>query len=212
MFFFAPNHYTELCEIMARHGSDKGGYRGIGQHNYTPYYHRLFSGIRHTASAVFEFGIGSTSADIRHTMGPNGTPGASLRGWREYFPNANIYSADIDKSILSPEYRIFKFFCDQTNGSSIANLWQTPELKDKLFDVIIEDGLHVFEAQTLFMEMSLSKVKPGGIYVCEDVPDADFPRWENTLRSLAAKSPGKTFQMVKIDNPRNKWNSLIVVR
>ena len=212
MFFFAPNHYTELCEIMARYGSDKGGYRGIGQHNYTPYYHRLFSGIRHTASAVFEFGIGSTSADIRHTMGPNGTPGASLRGWREYFPNANIYSADIDKSILSPEYRIFKFFCDQTNRSSIANLWQIPELKDRLFDVIIEDGLHVFEAQTLFMEMSLSKVKPGGIYVCEDVPDADFPRWENTLRSLAAKSPGKTFQIVKIDNPRNKWNSLIVVR
>jgi len=212
MFFFAPNYYTELCEIMTRHGSDKGGFQGIGQHNYTPYYHRLFSGIRYTSNAVFEFGIGSTRQDIKHTMGPNGTPGASLRGWREYFPNANIYSADIDTNILDPEYRIFKFFCDQTKRESIEKLWQAPELKSVQFDVVIEDGLHVFEAQSLFMEMALTKIKSGGIYVCEDVPDADFPQWENTLRSLAAKSPGKTFQIVKIDNPRNKWNSLIVVR
>lgn len=212
MFFFAPNHYTELCEIMARHGSDKGGYRGIGRHNYTPYYHRLFGGIRHTASAVFEFGIGSTRADIKHTMGPNGTPGASLRGWREYFPNANIYSADIDPNILEPEYRIFKFLCDQTDPASIEKLWQAPELKDVSFDIIIEDGLHVYEAQSLFMEKSLAKVKAGGIYVCEDIPDTDFPRWEKSLRALAAKSPGKTFQIVKIDNPRNNWNSVIVVR
>lgn len=212
MFFFAPNHYTELCEIMARHGSDKGAYRGIGKHNYTPYYHRLFSGMRHTASEVFEFGIGSTSEDIKHSMGAGGTPGASLRGWREYFPNANIYSADIDKAILQPEYRIFKFFCDQTKSESIEAMWQAQEMKNLQFDIIVEDGLHVFDAQTLFMEKSLPKVRTSGIYICEDVPDEDFPRWKIFLRTMARKFAGKTFQIVKIDNPKNEWNSLIVAR
>lgn len=212
MFFFSPSHHTELCEIMVRHGSDKGGYRGIGQHNYTPYYHRLFSGIRQTASAVFEFGIGSTRSDLQHTMGADGTPGGSLRGWREYFPNANIYSADIDRNILQPEYRIYKFYCDQTNPDSIDALWQVTEMKDLLFDVVVEDGLHVFEAQSLFMEKSLGKLKPGGIYVCEDVPDKDFPKWRERLRVMAAANPNKMFQIVKIDNPKTEWNSLIVVR
>lgn len=211
MFFSAQNTFTELCQIMAKHGSDKGAYHGIGRHNYTVYYHKLFSEIRDSVDSVFEFGIGSTRSDIPHTMGASGRPSASLRGWREYFPNANIYSADIDKEILQPEYRILKFFCDQTNEQSIESLWNLPELVNKTFDFIIEDGLHVFEAQYLFMKKSLSKVRPGGVYICEDVPDADFERWKLRLCELAEKFPNKCFELVKIKNPRNEWNSIIAV-
>jgi hypothetical protein len=184
MFFSAQNKLTELCQIMAKYGSDKGAYQGIGRHNYTVYYHKLFSEIRDSVDSVFEFGIGSTRSDVPHTMGASGRPGASLRGWREYFPNANIYSADIDREILQPEYRILKFFCDQTSEQSIEALWNMPELVNKTFDFIIEDGLHVFEAQYLFMKKSLNKVRSGGVYICEDVPDLDFDRWKNCLVEL----------------------------
>ena len=39
-------------------------------------------------------------------MGSEGVPLASLRAWRDYFKNANIYGADIDKGILKDEERI----------------------------------------------------------------------------------------------------------
>ena len=212
MLFTSRNNLTELCRIMAKHGSDKGAYQGIGRHNYTVYYHRLFNQIRDSVNSVFEFGIGSTRSDIPHTMGVAGRPGASLRGWREYFPNANIYAADIDKEILQPEYRILKFSCDQTDPNSIDALWRLPELAHKTFDILIEDGLHVFEAQYLFMQKSLHKVRRGGFYICEDVPDKDFERWKVCLRGLADEYPEKNFELVKIDNPQNEWNSIIVVK
>jgi hypothetical protein len=197
---------------MAKHGSDKGAYQGIGQHNYTVYYHQVFSKLRDSVKNVFEFGIGSTRSDISHNMGLSGKPGASLRGWREYFRSANIYAADIDKTILQPEDRIFKFFCDQASLNSIEALWQNPELVHKNFDIIVEDGLHVFEAQYLFMKNSLHKLKDGGFYICEDVRNKDFKRWESCLKDLAEDYPEKTFELIKIDNPHNCWNNIIVIR
>ena len=212
MLFTSHETRTDLCRIMARHGSDKGAFAGIGRHNYTLYYHRLFGGIRDAVNAVFEFGIGSTRADIPHTMGKAGRPGASLRAWRDYFPNANIYAADIDRDILHPEYRILKFFCDQTDPASIEALWNLPELATKTFDIVVEDGLHEFEAQSRFMKQSLYKVRENGVYICEDVLDKDFGRWQGCLRTLAREHPTRIFEIVKIDNPHNDWNTLIVVR
>ncbi|MFM8982728.1 MAG: hypothetical protein ACKOLA_07445, partial [Spartobacteria bacterium] len=176
------------------------------------YYHSLFSDIREAVDSVFEFGIGSTRPEIRHNMGASGKPGASLRGWRDYFPNANIYAADIDKGILEPDYRIFKFFCDQTDETSIDALWRMPELEGRTFDIMIEDGLHVFEAQLLFMKKSLHKVRRGGYYICEDIPDADFEKWRTALRSLAGEHTGKSFELDKIDDPKNEPFSLVVVK
>lgn len=212
MFFTSHENLTDLCRIMARHGSDKGAFVGIGRHNYTLYYHRLFAEIRGAVNAVFELGIGSTRADIPYTMGAAGTPGASLRGWREYFPNANIYAADIDRAILQPEYRILKFFCDQADPASIAALWNLPELGTQTFDIIIEDGLHEFEAQYRFMKQSLHKVRENGVYICEDVRSEDFDRWKGCLRALAQENPARSFEIVTLDNPHHGWNSLIVVR
>lgn len=212
MLYSSHETQTELCRIMVKHGSDKGGFAGIGRHNYTLYYHRLFADKRAVIDSVFECGIGSTRSDIPYTMGEDGTPGASLRAWRDYFPNANIYAADIDRDILNPEDRILKFFCDQTDPTSIAALWNHPELASRTFDIIIEDGLHEFQAQSLFMKQSLHKLRDRGVYICEDVRDGDFHLWHVFLKSLAQDHPLRTFEIVKIDNPHNDWNSLIVVQ
>ena len=37
----------------------------------------------------------------------SGSPGASLRVWKDFFSNAKIYGSDIDKDILFNEDRIF---------------------------------------------------------------------------------------------------------
>ena len=46
-------------------------------------------------------------------MGEKYNPGSSLRALRDYFPNANIFGADIDKNIVNDQNRIKTFYVDQ---------------------------------------------------------------------------------------------------
>ena len=46
-----------------------------------------------------------------------------------------------------------------------------------MFDIIIEDGLHTFEANKCFFENSIHKVKRGGIYIIEDITNIDLPKF-----------------------------------
>jgi SAM-dependent methyltransferase len=179
---------TDLCEIMGRHKSDKG-HRDIinSWHNYTTFYNVIFSPIKDKAIRLFELGIGTNNINLPSNMGVNGIPGASLYGWEEFFPNAQVFGADIDSDILFQTDRIKTFFCDQTKPRIIEEMWNKPELSDD-FDIIIEDGLHSFAANVCFLENSIHKVKPGGYYIIEDITvdekhlfEAKIKEWEDTF-------------------------------
>jgi len=58
---------------------------------------------------VFELGLGTNNIGAPSSMGAGGCSGASLRGWREYFPNAHIFGAESDRDILFDEERIWTF-------------------------------------------------------------------------------------------------------
>lgn len=202
---------TELCEIMERHGSDKSckptwvDYEG---HNYTRFYSQLFDDIRTDNINFFELGLGTNNTDIPCNMGRLGTPGASLKGWKEYFPNANIYGADIDKAILFNEGRIKTFYCDQTNSIEVLEMWKTI---NKKFDIIIDDGLHDFNANLNFLKNSLDKLNDGGYYIIEDVVNGEINFWCKEIENLREEFPAFEFKIVKL-----KWthddNNLIVIK
>lgn len=159
---------TELCSIMNDNKSDKGS-GPPGWHNYTIEYDRLFCKIQNTAKNIFEVGLGTNNVDVPSNMGLNGRPGASLYGWKQYFPNANIFGADVDSRILFQDERIKTFFVDQIQTNTIEKMWNDTHLKDILFDVIIDDGLHTPEANINFFKHSYHKLQPNGIFVIEDV-------------------------------------------
>lgn len=100
-------------------------------------------------------------------MGTNGKPGASLHVWRDYFPNARIIGADIDRTILFEDERIKTGYMDQTNPDSIQEFWKAVGVEG--FDLMIDDGLHTFPAGVCLFENSILKLKNNGIYVIEDV-------------------------------------------
>src|SRR5713101_8031943 len=95
---------TKMCYVMSKYGSDKGRV-----HRYTAVYSVLFKERYNQALRVFELGMGSNNPDVQSNMGVFGAPGASLRGWRELFPHALVYGADIDRTILLEEDRIKTF-------------------------------------------------------------------------------------------------------
>lgn len=200
---------TPLCRIMTSYGSDKG----TGRHNYTRLYHSLFSPLKSSEVRLFELGIGTNNPNLVSTMGTRGKPGASLRGWAEFFPFGEIVGADIDRDILFNEGRIKTFYCDQLSPTAIESLWAHPPLRGE-FDVIIEDGLHTFEANVSFMDNSLHKVRRGGYYIIEDVSQADLPRWRAQLQNhYSTNHPDFSFSLVGLPwTFNNSDNNLVVVR
>lgn len=156
---------TELCEIMTRNKSDKGS----GHHNYTLEYHTIFNSQRNTVKNIFEVGLGTNNVNVPSNMGKDARPGSSLYGWKEYFPNANIFGADVDSGVLFEEERIKTFFVDQTKENTINEMWNNDVLKDIQFDIIIDDGLHELNANINFLKHSFQKLDKNGVFIIEDV-------------------------------------------
>ena len=199
---FAP---TNMCRVMTKYGSDKG--RML---YYTTVYSALFKERGDQPLRIFELGLGTNNPGAPSNMGVFGVPGASLRGWRELFPHALVYGADIDRRILFQEDRIKTFYCDQLDRSSIRELWSHPELQAGV-DIIIEDGLHTFEANVSFLEGALDHLRPGGIYVTEDIGWNHVQDWYGRLETIYSKVyPMYEFAFVAMAN--RGYNNLLVVR
>lgn len=201
---------TELCTIMEKYGSDKGSTDLRGWHNYTLYYYELFKNIRFEKMRIFELGLGTNNIHLASNMGANGKPGASLRGWKDFFPNSLIFGADIDKDILFEEERIKTYFCDQTKKDIIQNMWNHNDLTEN-FDIIIDDGLHQFDANIIFFENSIKKLKKNGIYIIEDIKNSELDLFKSKMDEYKNINDNLIIY-INILHHHNNWdNSLIII-
>jgi hypothetical protein len=202
---------TELCKIMEKNKSDKGHTNiQLAWHNYTQIYTQLFKNFK--PKRIFELGLGTNDLNISSNMGVNGRPGASHYGWSEYFPDAKVYGADIDYKCLFSTEKIKTFYCDQTNVSSIENLWKQYELQES-FDIIIDDGAHTQESIIIFFANSIHKLRTGGYYIVEDIRTDHMDFWEEMIQLMRSKYLNFQFKIIKISNIINTWdNNLIVIQ
>src|SRR5262249_9164436 len=147
-----------LCELARKYGTDKGGAHlqaGDTCHNYTPAYHELFKDRREQVKNVLEIGV---------------SHGCSLRMWRDYFPNAQIYGVDTHESCLFAEDRIMCFAADQYNERDLRDVIET--VRPAQFDLIVDDGSHEPAHQIFSATVLLPVLKKDGLYVIEDIePD-----------------------------------------
>ena len=203
------NSLTKLCEIYK---SDKGsinhnkkGIWGWQAHTYSNYYYSLFNHSKDDVKLVFECGLGTNNTDYSCNMSIDGTPGASLRVWRDYFKNAQIYGADIDKNVLFQEDRIKTFYVDQLNTPSIETMWKKIGIEN--FDIIIDDGLHDADANINLFTNSFNKLKKNGIYIIEDV-------YLYVLNDMMEKLKNFNPELVVLKNKNIKYpsNNLIIIR
>jgi hypothetical protein len=169
---------NSLCDL---YGSDKGSLQQNSMfyshppHSYNKIYASLFSEIKNNNLVIFECGLGTNNPDLPSSMGINGQPGASLRVWKDYFINSKIYGADIDTDILFSEDRIVTDYMDQTNPDSVNAFWEKHNIEP---DIIIDDGLHEYNAGTTLFENSFDKLKSGGVYIIEDIIKEDIEKYK----------------------------------
>ncbi len=192
----------KLTELMNFYGSDKGGKNN--HHNYSNYYSEIFFNKRKEVKNFLEIGLGTNNVNMVSNMGKDGVPLASLKAWRDYFENANIYGADIDKEILKNEDRIKTFFVDQTNPETISLMFKNIGVSK--FDVILEDGLHEYNANICFFENSIKFLSDNGIYIIEDVYFKDKIKFINYF-----KNSDYNYAIVDIYHKKNIANNCLVI-
>ena len=162
---------ARLKELYDHYGSDKAGY-----HDYHVLYGSLLSEPA-SVTALLEIGLGTNNPRLISNMGAGGRPGASLRAFRDFLPNAQVYGADIDRRILFEEERIRTFFVDQTDPASLTAL---ASMIGDDYDLIIDDGLHSPDANLAVLGFGLPKLKAGGWLVIEDIRAEALPIWQLT--------------------------------
>ena len=139
-----------LTKLAIKYGTDKWG-----KHHYTPVYYDMFKNRakRHRVKKVLEIGAGE---------------GSGLRMFRDFFPNAMIYGAEIDRERVFQEERIEVFWCDQTRKEDLIGLFTVIGLD---IDLVVDDGSHKPEDQVFTCLSILPGLKKECVYVIEDVAD-----------------------------------------
>jgi len=192
----------KLTELMNYYGSDKGGRNN--HHNYSEYYSEIFYQKRNEIKNFLEIGLGTSNEKLPSNMGKDGKPLASLRAWRDYFLNANIYGADIDRDILRNEDRIKTYYVDQKNPDTINEMFK--EIGVNNFDIILEDGLHEFNANICFFENSIKYLALNGTYIIEDVYYKDQEKFINYFKKLKYN-----FAIIDIFHQKNIANNCLII-
>lgn len=150
-----------LDELAYKYGSDK---TPLIKHHYTQWYYPHFKDKRESIKKVLEIGVGD-AVEMAWTGVPNYQTGASLRMWRDFFPNAKVYGADIkDLSVDSERIQVFQ--CNQASQGDLEYLISQTGCD---LDLIIDDASHIPEHQVFTCKRLMPMMVVATTYVIEDV-------------------------------------------
>jgi hypothetical protein len=152
---------TPLCKLAYKYRTDKCPKI---KHVYTPFYYEMFKYKRRFIKKVLEMGIGYDS--IMPHCGKEYQAGASLRMWRDFFPNAQVYGVDISPKAMFEDERIETFLYDERKKSDIEEIVKQTGSD---IDLFIDDGLHHYKHQIFLAKTILPLLKDDVIYIIEDV-------------------------------------------
>lgn len=147
--------------------------------HYFDIYHRYFEKFIGKDIALVEVGIYS---------------GGSLRMWQNYFGNkCRIYGIDIQAECKKYEKENIRVFI---GDQSDLKFWNDFRKEVSEVDIFIDDGSHQPQDQITTLEQILPIIRPGGVYVCEDIqePNQFFIDYINGLQkslSQANFTPGQ---------------------
>lgn len=163
-----------LKSILSKYSCDKVA------SNYTSVYEFLMLPLKNEKIKLLEIGVGTVTKTPIYGMVhvPSGmagwkethenyVPGASLRAWRDFFTEGEIFGVDIQPDCLIEEDRLKTFIFDSRESKEVDNYFE-----DESLDIIIDDGDHDPNSQIITIYNFYKKLKNGGLYIIEDVVDS----------------------------------------
>lgn len=136
-----------LDRLGLKYGTDKAS----NHHNFLQFYERFLGHLRQLPITLLEIGV---------------YQGGSIRTWEEYFPNARIIGMDIDPNTRRfATQRITIEMADQSNIQDLVRVG----VQHGPFDLIVDDGSHIWDHQILTLQYLYPFLRPGGYYILEDI-------------------------------------------
>lgn len=153
-----------LTELANRHGSDKG--TAIGhRHRYTWLYDLLLAPLRDQPLNLLEIGLAVGGPETAQGRIERRVGSPSVAMWLDYFPAAQVFGFDISdfSHLRHPRFTFRRGDCGRAEdlGGLAAAL---PAL-----DIVVDDGSHASFHQQLALKHLFGRVKPGGLYIVEDL-------------------------------------------
>jgi len=148
----------KLTEIGNKHRTDKGT-EWFEKHSYTETYDSYIP-AGNTPCSLLEIGV---------------YHGDSVRMWKEYNPQMELYVMDYDPKCLSMfDHGLCKkvFLGDQSKREDLNRVSQ--EIGTNVLDFVVDDGSHQMAHHHISMVSLLPTVKRGGIYFIEDLHTCNF--------------------------------------
>jgi len=126
--------------------------------------------------------------------------GGSLALWHHYFPEADIYGLDAfdfgAKQNCEPYPRVKVTYADGYRKDFADTL--------PSFDIIIDDGPHTKESHLQSLDLYLPKLKPGGMFVIEDIASME---WVSEYMMLVPND--MSYRTVDLREPSGMSDSII---
>ena len=93
--------------------------------------------------------------------------GGSMQMWHSYFgADCVVYGIDIREECKAYEDERTKIFIGDQGDRTF---WKNFRSNVPPIDIFIDDGSHLTEDQIITLEEILPHMRPGGVYICEDV-------------------------------------------
>ncbi len=155
---------VNLTDLADRYGSDKGSTK----HRYTELYHMLFHPFRDQPINFLEMGLLIGGPEHGESADRETKDLPSIRMWLEFFTKAHITGLDVSDFSWFSQERFSFVRCDMDDRANIAEARE----KMDMLDIVIDDASHAsHHQQNAFLEL-FPRVKPGGMYIIEDL------RWQ----------------------------------
>lgn len=172
-----------LTEIYENHKGYNNGDKGT-IHSYIEEYEKILCEYKFE-SKVLEIGIAE---------------GDSLRMWKEYFIDSDIYGMDlVERDVKFDKDKLF--FTSSIDENRVNTL-----LADLKFDVIIDDGSHKMPDQVATYHLFKHRLNSGGVYIIEDIEDIDKDR--NAFLSL---NSDKNIDIIDLRNVKNRFDDVLII-
>jgi hypothetical protein len=185
---------SSLLELVDNTTTDKNT-----THSYLALYEKLLSSKKHTARNVLEIGIGDFGEKN----------GGSVKLWRDYFPNATIYSLDILPierviyELLNDDRVVIHAGTDAYDETVFNKLFLQKNMK---FDFMLDDGPHTLESMVQIIKLYSQSMVDDGILIVEDVQSI---YWLHILQNAVPDHLKPFIRSYDLRSNKNRYDDIV---
>lgn len=130
---------------------------------YFPIYEKYFLEFKDKPINLLEIGVDK---------------GGSLELWKKYFgENVTLFGLDINPSAKNIDENLAKIYIGNQRDKLLLNRI----VKNSPPDIIIDDGSHIIKDIKVTLETLFKHLKPGGIYIIEDLHTNYYKYWSGVI-------------------------------